>query len=69
MKIDKHLCDAEESYLQHFVCAAKMGMETLEISLILFTHAIFPFLFETTASQKIEKLNNKIQERRKRTNE
>lgn len=44
----KHLEDAKESYLQHLCFAWK-------VAFILFVHGLLPFVWETRASELMEK--------------
>lgn len=61
----KHPIKNKETYWQHWKCAVKIGLEAYFISIIIFIHAFFPFVFENTASERLKKLHEKV-ERRKR---
>lgn len=47
-----------ETYLQHFVVAVKISAKLFVSALACLTHAVFPFLFTTTASTKIKELHS-----------
>ena len=64
----KHPHKIGESYLEHFFKAMSFGFKLLFISFRVFIHAVLPFLFEHTTSDKINKLNNILQARRKNNN-
>jgi len=53
-----------ENYWQHFRFAFHISLECIKISVLAFIHAIFPFLFLTTASDRLEKIWEAIQKRR-----
>lgn len=59
-----HPKKVNETYFQHFICASRMSKEMAKISAIMLIHAICPFLYETTASDKLKELNDKIQKRK-----
>ena len=42
----------------------KYGLRIQLVSLMIFIHATFPFLFEHDASDEIEKINKELQNRR-----
>jgi Family of unknown function (DUF6356) len=46
-----------ETYTQHLAFTTRTTVELLSIAVALFIHGIFPFLFETTASRGIKRLN------------
>ena len=62
----KHPRSVGETYWQHLYYAGKMGLYLSLLSVAAITHAILPFLFETTTSRHISKLAVKIEERNKR---
>ena len=59
----KHPKEVNETYLQHMCCAFKFHYTLLRLSLCALVHAIFPFLFKTTASDGIKTLNDCMQKR------
>jgi len=60
----KHPHSVGETYLEHMKKAIRYGLRIQLISLIIFIHATFPFLFKDTASDEIEKINKELQHRR-----
>ena len=60
----KHLREANETYLEHMIAALKISWTLCVCSGISFVHAIFPFLFVTTVSDKIIELGNYLSKRR-----
>jgi len=61
----KHPHSIGETYFQHMKKAVRYGLRIQLISLMIFIHATFPFLFENDASDEIEKINKELQHRRK----
>ena len=47
-----------ETYGEHFRTAFGVGKQLVEAALAAFTHALMPFFFPTTASDKIRALND-----------
>jgi|TARA_B100000073_G_scaffold207311_1_gene171995 hypothetical protein len=62
----KHPHSVGETYFEHMRCAMKFHCTLLRLSLAALIHAIFPFWFETTASDGIKELNSCLQKRRKK---
>ena len=60
----RHPHSVGETYLQHMKKAMKYGLRIQLVSLMIFIHATFPFLFEHDASDEIEKINKELQNRR-----
>lgn len=60
---NKHLVEAEEGYLEHFIFAAVTALWILMAAITLILHAIFPFIFTTTTSANIKKINERMQKR------
>ena len=58
-----------ETYFEHFLKAFGFGIKLMLISLRVFIHAIFPWCFENSASDRINKLNNILQSRKSSANE
>ena len=61
----KHPGEVEETYFEHMKKAMRYGLRIQLITLIIFIHATFPFLFENDAGDEIEKINKELQDRRK----
>jgi hypothetical protein len=61
----EHPNSVNETYFQHMRCAHGFHCTLLRLSLCALIHSIFPFWFETTASDGIKKLNDVMQRRRK----
>ena len=62
----KHPHSVGETYFEHMKCAMKFHCSLLRLSFAALIHAIFPFCFETTASDGIKELNSCLQKRRKK---
>ena len=62
----EHPKSVNETYLEHMCCAMKFHYTLLKLSFVALIHAIFPFWFETTASDGIKKLNDCMQNRKKK---
>ena len=62
----KHPNSVGESYFEHMRCALRFHFTLLRLSLCVLIHSIFPFLCVTTASDGIKKLNDCMQNRRKK---
>ena len=60
----RHPNNIGESYITHFLKACAFGFKLLFIAFRVFIHAIFPFLFEYSASNKISQLNKDLQQRK-----
>jgi hypothetical protein len=54
-----------ETYFQHFIKSFSFGIKLVSIAAIAFIHAIFPWYFEHSASNRISKLNDVLQARKK----
>ena len=63
-KFTKHPSSVGETYLQHLGKATTFSYKLFSLSVCCFIHGVFPFMFETTASDEIECLNKKLQTRR-----
>ena len=61
----KHPNDIGETYLQHLLQALRYSLTFLFLFVIAFIHAIFPFLFQQTASDILRELNNDVNRRHK----
>lgn len=60
---NQHLIETNENYFEHFLFAFTTGMWIFITGLILITHAIFPFIFLSTTSKNIKKINLVMQKR------
>ena len=60
----KHPSQVGETYFEHFIFASKTAKDTAKISCIMILHAVFPFVCEHTASDKLKELNELMQNRR-----
>ena len=59
-----HPSKVDETYFEHMKCAFKFFYTLLGLSFAALIHAVFPFLFEFTASDGIKKLNDCMQDRK-----
>ena len=59
----EHPKEVNETYWTHFCFAAKCSFILIKISSALFIHALFPFLFTTYASKKIDVFVEKLLKR------
>ena len=59
-----HPSKVNETYFEHMKCAFKFFYTLLGLSFAALVHAIFPFLFQTTASNGVKKLNDCMKDRR-----
>ena len=57
-----------ETYFEHFFKACSFGIKLILIALRVFIHAIFPWCFEHSASDKVSKLNDILQNRKNSAN-
>ena len=55
-KSKQHLKTVNESYTEHFLIAAKIGLIMIVYGLMAILHAIIPAYFQTSASNKIKEL-------------
>jgi hypothetical protein len=60
----KHPNSVGETYLEHMKIALSTAIKIQLVVLIIVVHAIFPFLFEKTGGDEIEKINKDLQYRR-----
>ena len=60
----KHPHSIGETYLEHMKIALNTAVKIQLIVLIIVIHAVFPFLFEHTGGEEIEKINEDLQHRR-----
>jgi len=59
----RHLTETGENYFEHFLFAFTTAMWLAMASFILFSHAILPFVFTTTTSKHVRKINEVMQKR------
>jgi hypothetical protein len=59
----KHPEEIGENYLQHLWFAARISWLAFKVSVIALVHAFLPFLFQKTASEMLENLNEGINKR------
>ena len=64
----KHPHSVGETYLEHMIIAFNTAMKIQLVVLIILIHAIFPFLFEQTGGDKLNKINKELQGRRSNGN-
>ena len=57
-----------ETYFEHFLKACSFGIKLILIALRVFVHAIFPWCFEHSASDRISKLHDILQSRKNPAN-
>ena len=60
----KHPNDVNETYFEHMKCAFTFFYTLFGLSFAALVHAVFPFLFEFTASSGVKKLNDCMQDRK-----
>ncbi len=60
----KHPKSVNETYFEHMKCAFKFFYTLLGLSLAALVHSVFPFLFQTTASRGVKKLNDCMKDRK-----
>ena len=63
----EHPTQVNETYLQHMKKALAFSFKLLLMSCQAFLHAILPFLFVTTVSDKIEGMNDVLQKRKNKS--
>ena len=64
-----HPNKVNETYLEHMWCACKFFIKLQLLSYVALVHAVFPFLFEFTTSNGVQKLNNCLKKRREEVND
>ena len=60
MKSKSHLASVGESYFQHMWHALSFTLEMLVGAACCLVHAIFPFMFEHTGSQIVNRLHDRM---------
>tara|TARA_Y100001970_G_scaffold197487_1_gene240257 strand:- start:492 stop:716 length:225 start_codon:yes stop_codon:yes gene_type:complete len=64
-KSKKHCNQANETYFKHMNVAIKISLSLLIASIMAFIHSLIPALFEKSASNKIIKLYNYLQKKKR----
>ena len=59
-----HLKETNETYFEHAKCASLYSLLFLGLSIVSIIHAIFPFIFHTTVSDKLEEMQKHLEERK-----
>ena len=59
-----HPHSMDETYFQHLICAASYGLRMIFAGFAAIIHSIFPFLFETTASDLAKEITGDVKSRR-----
>ena len=62
----KHPHSVGETYFEHMKVALSKVIKIQLVVIIIFIHAVFPFLFEHTGGDEIEKINKELQGRREK---
>ena len=52
-----------ESYIEHFICASMYGVRMVFAGLAASIHSIFPFIFQTTASDLAKEITGDVRTR------
>ena len=60
----KHPNAVGETYIEHMGNALKFSFTFLQLAVIAYIHAFFPFLFTNTGSDKVRELNDLMLKRR-----
>ena len=60
----EHPNSVGETYFQHFFKSFGFGIKLIFIALRAFIHAIFPWWFQYSTSERISKLNDILQRRK-----
>ena len=61
----RHPHSVGETYFEHMRGAMKYMFKLQLLSIIIYIHAMLPFLFETYVGDEIEKINKELQHKRK----
>lgn len=64
----RHLIEQNMSYTYHFKIAMKLSLKMALASVLLFIHALFPFLFKTSGSKIIIELSKDINDKKNNKN-
>jgi hypothetical protein len=60
-----HPHSVDETYLEHMIYATSYGFKMIFAGIASIIHAIFPFLFETTASECAKEINKEVEQRKR----
>jgi|TARA_B110000495_G_C22819764_1_gene478528 hypothetical protein len=60
-----HPHSIDETYLEHMICASSYGFKMIFAGFASIIHAVFPFLFETKASECAKQINKEVEQRKK----
>ena len=58
-----HPHSMDETYFEHLICAAGYGLRMIFAGFAAIIHSIFPFIFETTASDLAREITGDVQAR------
>ena len=53
-----------ETYFDHLICAAGYGLKMIFAGFAVIIHSVFPFLFETTASDLAKEITGDVDSRK-----
>tara|TARA_Y100000817_G_C16451964_1_gene365416 strand:+ start:158 stop:406 length:249 start_codon:yes stop_codon:yes gene_type:complete len=53
-----------ETYFEHLICAAGYGLKMIFVGFAAIIHSVFPFLFETTASDLAKEITGDVDSRK-----
>tara|TARA_B110000008_G_scaffold194893_1_gene193448 strand:- start:150 stop:350 length:201 start_codon:yes stop_codon:yes gene_type:complete len=60
----EHPKEVGETYLEHLIAACRYGLILFRLFIIAIIHAVFPFVFKKTVSDKILELADQLQKRK-----
>lgn len=60
----RHPREVGETYSEHLTQASSFGLTLMSAGAACLVHAIFPFWFERTASQRVQALHTRMASRR-----
>lgn len=60
-RLTQHPKEKGMSYLSHMIFALKHSGVLFAVCLMLIVHAFLPFIFTTTSSEIVKKVNNRFQ--------
>lgn len=63
-KFTNHPASVGQSYFDHFKFAVKVSFSLLKACFACLVHAVYPPLFENTASVTVSDLHNRIEQRK-----
>ncbi|WP_429912227.1 DUF6356 family protein [Glycocaulis sp.] len=59
-----HPAEGGETYFQHLKFASAVGFQLLLAGLAALVHAVFPFVFQTTASRLLTGIHHRVEAKR-----